>query len=234
MSLCLGSVPTVIVSSAEMAQQFLKTYHHVFSSRPTISSSKIMVYDAIDVLFYHYRYNWRQLRRICVTKSLSPKRLEFFCFQREEEVSVMVYFLLEECARISDPVVDVSKIIPNVAVNIMCQMVFGRKYSDEETYDTGGFKEMIQEFAFMLGVFDIGDFIPYLGWMDLQGLHRRHKAIHKKADAFYEKLIEEHLAQKDTRETRDFVDVLLALSENNNASEVNVRKDNIKAILIVS
>ena len=98
----------------------------------------------------------------------------------------MVHSLFEECARISDPVVDVSKIIPNVAVHIMCRMVFGRKYSDEETYDTGGFKEMIHEFAFMLGVFDIGDFIPYLGWMDLQGLRRRQKEIHKRVDGLCE------------------------------------------------
>ena len=134
-----------------------------------------MLYDAIDVFFSGYGYNWRQLRRLCVTELLSPKRIEFFCFQREEEVLVMVHSLLEECARISDPVVDVSKIIPNLAVNIMCHMVFGRKYSYEATYDTGGFKEMIHELAFMLGVFDIGDFIPYLGWMDLQGLRRRRK-----------------------------------------------------------
>ena len=233
MSLCLGSIPTVIVSSAEMAQQFLKTYHHVFSSRPTISSSKIMVYDAIYVFFSRYGYNWRQLRRICVTKFLSPKRIEFFCFQREEEVLVMVHSLLEECTRISDPVVDVSKIIPNVAVNIMCRMVFGQKNLDEETYDTGGFKEMIHELAFMLGVFDIGYFIPYLGWMDLQGMHHQQKKIHKRGDGFYKRLIEDHLVQRDMKETRDFIDILLGRSGQNIAND-NISRDNIKAILIVS
>lgn len=92
-----------------------------FSSRPTISSSKIMVYDAIDVFFSRYWYNGRKLRRICITE-LSPKSLESFCFQREE-VSVMVHSLLEECTRLSNHVVDVSKTILNVVVNIMCWMV---------------------------------------------------------------------------------------------------------------
>ena len=107
-----------------------------YIENPVQVDGPIMVYDAIDVFFSRYGYNWRQLRKICIRKLLSPKRLEFFCFQREEKVSVMVHSLLEECTRISDPVVDVCKIIPNVAVNIMCRMVFGRKYSDEETYDT--------------------------------------------------------------------------------------------------
>jgi len=177
--------------------------------------------------------NWRQLRRICVSELLSPKRLESFRFQREEEVSLMIHSLVGECSRVSNPVVDFSKTVSNVAVDIMCRMIFGRKYSDEEAYDSGGFREMIQEFASMLGVFDIGDFIPYLGWMDLQGLGRRQKEIHKRADAFYEKLIEDHLVQKNMRQTKDFVDVLLALSQQNSA-EVNISRDNIKAILIVS
>ena len=115
----------------------------------------------------------------------------------------------------------------------MCWMVFGRNYLDEETYDTGGFKEMIHEFAFMLGVFDIGDFIPYLGWMDLQGMGCRHKEIHKRADGFYERLIEEHLVQRDMKETKDFVNILLAMSRQNIAND-NISRDNIKSILIVS
>lgn len=231
MSLRLGSAATVIVSSAEMAQQFLKTHDHVFSSRPAARCAKSLFYNSVDMIFSPYGQYWKHVRKICVSELLSTKSLESFRFQREEEVSVMIRSLLEQCDRVSNPVVDLSKTVSAVAVDIICRMVFGRKYSNEEAYDDRGFGEMIKEFGFLLGAFDIGDFIPYLGWIDLQGLHRRHKAIHKKADAFYEKLIEEHLAQKDTRETKDFVDVLLAFSENNNASEVNLRRDNIKAIL---
>jgi cytochrome P450 len=226
MSLRLGSVPTVIVSSAEMAQQFLKNHDHVFSSRPTMRCGKNLFYNSVDMIFSPYGQYWKQVRRISVSELLSTKSLEALRFQREEEVSVMIHSLLEKCARVSNPVVDVSKTVLAVAVDIICRMAFGRKYSDEEAYDNRGFEEMIKEFGFLLGAFDIGDFIPYLGWMDLQGLGRRQKAISRTADAFYEKLIEEHLAQKDVRETRDFVDVLLALSEH------NIRRDNIKAILI--
>jgi len=172
------------------------------------------------------------VRKICVSELLSSKSLESFRFQREEEVSVMIRSLLEKCARVSNPVVvDVSNTISVVAVDIICRMTFGRKYSHDEAYDNRGFEDMIKEFGFLLGAFDIGDFIPYLEWMDLQGLGRRQREISKKADAFYEKLIEDHLAQKDLRVTRDFVDVLLELSQLNGA-EVNMRRENIKAILI--
>ena len=49
--------------------------------------------------------------------------------------------------------------------------------------------------------------------MDLQGLGRQEKEIHKRADVFYEKLIlEDHLVQNNLHEPRDFVDVLVAVS----------------------
>lgn len=231
MSLRLGSVATVIVSDAEMAQQFLKTHDHVFSSRPAARCAKSLFYNSVDMIFSPYGQYWKHVRRICVSELLSTKSIESFRFQREEEISVMIRFLLEECGRVSNPVVDVSKTVSAVAVDIICRMAFGRKYSNEEAYDDRGFGEMIKEFGFLLGAFDIGDFIPYLGWMDLQGLRRRQKVIHKRADAFYERLIEEHLVQTDQpRETRDFVDVLLAVSQQNDG-EVNLRRDNIKAIL---
>lgn len=231
MSLRLGSVRTIVASSAEMAQHFLKDHDHVFSSRPTVRCAKNLFYNSVDMIFSPYGQYWKQVRRICVSELLSTKSVEAFRFQREEEVSIMIHSLLEKCARVSNPVVDVSKTVATLAVDIICRMAFGRKYSEEEAYGNKGFEEMIKEFGYLLGAVDIGDFIPYLKWMDLQGLGRRQKAICKIADAFYEKLIEEHLAQKEIRETRDFVDVLLALSEHN-GGEVNIRRDNIKAILL--
>lgn len=232
MSLRLGSVRTIVASSAEMAQHFLKDHDHVFSSRPKVRCAKNLFYNTLDMIFSPYGQYWKQVRRICVSELLSTKSVEAFRFQREEEVSIMIHSLLEKCARVSNPVVDVSKTVTTVAVDIICRMAFGRKYSEEEAYGNKGFEEMIKEFGYLLGAVDIGDFIPYLKWIDLQGLGRRQKAIRKIVDAFYEKLIEEHLAaQKDIRETRDFVDVLLALSEHN-GGEVNIRRDNIKAILL--
>jgi len=232
MSLRLGSVPTVIVSSAEMAQQFLKTHDHVFSSRPAMRCAKNMFYDSIDVTFAPYGHYWRLARRICVSELLSPKRLESFRFQREEEVSVItIRSLLEECATVSNPVVDVTKTVSAVVVDILCRMTFGRKYSDNEGYDSRGFRAMIPQVSSLLGAFDIGDFIPYLEWMDLQGFGRQEKEIHKRADGFYEKLIEDHLVQKGSQETRDFVDVLLSVYENS-TPEVNLGRDSLKSLLM--
>jgi cytochrome P450 len=71
---------------------------------------------------------------------------------------------------------------------------------------------MLRESFMLLGSFNIGDYIPYLDWMDLQGLNRRMKKIQKTQDYFLQKVIDERVAQNDPNVPRDLLDALLATS----------------------
>lgn len=55
MSLKLGQVPTIVVSSPEAAEQFLKTHDNVFSSRPKIQASEYMFYGGKGLGSAQYR-----------------------------------------------------------------------------------------------------------------------------------------------------------------------------------
>eukprot|EP01018_Ginkgo_biloba_P010277 Gb_28135 [translate_table: standard] len=233
MFLRLGSIPTVVVSSAKIAKEVLKTHDLVFASRPATSGSKYMLYNATDMAFSPYGDYWRQIRKACVVQLLSAKRIESFRFVREEEVNLMIKSILEHSVKYGSEIpVNVSKIVSGVATDIICRMAFGRKYSSE-AFDNRGFNEVIREFLYLMGAFDIGDFIPWLAWMDLQGLNRRQKNLHKTLDAFIEKIIEKHVAQSNYDGLqRDFVDVLLANSEDND-TEIKLTRANIKANMLV-
>ena len=78
MFLKLGSVPTVVVSSPEMAKEFLKTNDLLFASRPVLAVGKYVFYSFRDVAFAPYGDYWRQMRKICVLELLTPKRIESF------------------------------------------------------------------------------------------------------------------------------------------------------------
>ncbi|XP_073101470.1 cytochrome P450 71AP13 isoform X2 [Elaeis guineensis] len=49
MLLHLGQVPTLIVSSAEMAREIMRTHDHIFASRPPLKVAKILFFDAMDI-----------------------------------------------------------------------------------------------------------------------------------------------------------------------------------------
>ncbi|KAM2033893.1 hypothetical protein ACFX1T_015709 [Malus domestica] len=115
-------------------------------------------------------------------------------------------------------------------------MVLGRKNND--MFDLKG---IIEEVMFLAGAFNIGDYVPFLVPLDLQGLTKRMKRISKTVDQLFEKIIQDHeqvsrSEQVQGNHHKDFVDVLLSLIHqplNPNDEEVYIfERTNAKAILL--
>ncbi|GLJ54696.1 hypothetical protein SUGI_1174960 [Cryptomeria japonica] len=73
MTLHLGSLPAVIISSPEMAKQVLKTQDHLFASRPPMGDNDHMLSHQ-KVSISPYGSYWKFMRKIVVSELLSPKR----------------------------------------------------------------------------------------------------------------------------------------------------------------
>jgi len=189
----MGCVPTVVVSSSDIAKQFLKTHDLIFASRPSKAAGKLMFFNSRDVVFSPYGDHWRHVRKICVLELLTAKRIESFKHVREEEVSAMIRSIWEE-SEIGRMSVNVSKAISTLTSNIVWRILVNRKFSDNDLGgDFKGFKDLLVELSTTVGDFNIGDFIPYLDWLDLQGINKRMKKIHKTFDEFAEKIIDDHV-----------------------------------------
>jgi hypothetical protein len=125
-------------------------------------------------------------------------------------------------------------------------MVMGKKYLEKEVRDAESgevittpdeFKWMIDELFLLNGVLNIGDSIPWLDWMDLQGYIKRMKKLSKKFDRFLEHVVEEH-SERRRREgesfvAKDMVDVLLQFASNPDL-EVKLDRVGVKAFTQVS
>ncbi|XP_059070186.1 cytochrome P450 750A1 isoform X2 [Cryptomeria japonica] len=95
MTLHLGSLPTVIISSPQMAKQILKTQDHVFASRPPMGSDDHFL-SPQKVAFAPYGPYWKFMRKVLVLELLSPKRLKSFAPLRAQEVSAMIRSILHK------------------------------------------------------------------------------------------------------------------------------------------
>lgn len=95
------------------------------------------------------------------------------------------------------------------------------------------FRAMMHEFFELNGVFNIGDFIPWLDWLDLQGYVRRMKKLSAMFDRFLEHVLDVHNERRRLEGERfaakDMVDVLQDLADDPNL-EVQLSRDNVKAI----
>jgi cytochrome P450 len=241
-----GSVPTVVVSSSEIAKHFLKTHDFVFASRPTTAAGKYLSYNFKGMILSPYGDYWRQMRKFCMLELLTSKRVESFKHVREEEVSAMIRTIWEESQN-GTIAVNVSKVILALSSNVIWRILARRKVSDDDLGADGkGFKHMLVEMSSTVGELNIGDFIPYLDWMDLQGVKRRMMKLNKTYDAFAEKIIDEHLhvhhrmaappssdGQTEAEHVKDFVDVLLQMTAENDhiKGDAKARRETIKAII---
>jgi len=224
-SLRLGSALTLVVSSPDVAKEFLNNHDRVFANRPASAAGKYLMYNSSDIVFSPDGAYWRQLRKLCALQLLNARSIESLICTREEEVSAMIRSIIN-----SDRPVSVTKTVSAVTNAMICRMAFGRKYSDQDLIDSGGIISTIKETILLLGSPNIGDYIPYLAWMDLQGINRRLKKLNKTQDEFLEKIIEEHVSQNNPDAAPDLVDVLLAASADE-AREFQISRDNIKAVI---
>ncbi|KAK9114852.1 hypothetical protein Syun_021649 [Stephania yunnanensis] len=90
MHIRLGLVPTIVVSSVEAAQLFLKTHDAVFCSRPKIPASELISYGNKGVAFAEYGPYWRHMRKLCTLELLTNAKIEMFEEMRRGEVCGVV------------------------------------------------------------------------------------------------------------------------------------------------
>ncbi len=84
----------------------------------------------------------------------------------------------------------------------------------------------------MLGIFNISDYIPYLKPFDFQGLLLQAKQIFMEIDQLFDKIIYDHLNERQVDESKDFVDMLLSLPPTEDFGD-RIDYIKIKAILLV-
>ncbi|KAH7572052.1 hypothetical protein JRO89_XS04G0194000 [Xanthoceras sorbifolium] len=233
MQLRFGSFPVVVASSAEMAKHFLKTHDHVFASRPQTAAGKHTTYNYLNITWAPYGPYWRQGRKIYLSELFSSKRLESYEYIRAEELRAFVSRLQASSGK---PIM-LKEHLSRVTLSIISRIVLGRKYFSESESETENsivtleeFQEMLDELFLLNGVLNIGDWIPWLDFLDLQGYVKRMKALKKKFDRFHDHVFDEHKAKiKGMGDfvPRDMADLLLQLADDPNL-QVKLNYDSVK------
>ncbi|XP_074587143.1 trimethyltridecatetraene synthase-like [Curcuma longa] len=233
MSLRFGSFPVVVGSSVSMAKFFLKTHDLSFVSRPKTAAGKYTTYNYSDITWSPYGPYWRQARKICLMELFSAKRLDSYAYIRVEEVRDLNRALFAAASSAS-PVL-LKDHLSTVSLNVITRMVLGKKYLDPAVESAivspEEFKEMLDELFLLNGVMNIGDSIPWLNLLDLQGYIGRMKKLSRKFDRFLEHVLDEHNERRRREGTefvaKDMVDVLLQLADDPNL-DVKLERHGVK------
>ncbi|MFS8000082.1 putative angelicin synthase [Helianthus anomalus] len=226
----LGSVTTLVVSSADAAREIMKTQDIVFANRPDVKMWRVLLCDLKEVSVAPYGEYWRQVKSIMTLHLLSNKKIEENRDIREEEIAVMV----EKIKNME--VVNLSDMFVKFTNDVVCRVTFGRKYSEGESGKK--FRKMLGEFFEVLGSFNLEDFVPQLAWVDrLRGFNAKVERVAREIGEFLDGIVDERLRSQsnagDGGRREDFVDVLLKIQKDD---KIGLTLDRlvIKALLLVT
>uniref|UniRef100_A0A453EHM6 Cytochrome P450 71A1 n=1 Tax=Aegilops tauschii subsp. strangulata TaxID=200361 RepID=A0A453EHM6_AEGTS len=245
MLLRLGGVPTVVASSADAALEVMKTHDLAFASRPAVRMAERLLYGR-DMAFAPYGQYWRQARRVCVLHLLSARRVASFRRVREQEAGALVDRVRRAAASCSRPEGDVVNLTDEL-ISYTSAVISRAAFGDDGGYGIDDdLTEVFAEFEELLGTAAVGEFVPWLAWVDaLMGLDAKVARAGKVMDRLLERVISDHrqrrlgggrrLVGDGEDDHRDFVDVLLDVSEDDGEDSGGVRFDTvgIKAIILV-
>ncbi|KAH9608281.1 hypothetical protein KSS87_009663 [Heliosperma pusillum] len=229
MYLTLGAVPTVVVSSADMAKEVMRTHDAVLCSRPKLMLSQILFYGCSDIALAPYGEYWRQVRKIATLELFTTSRVQAVGSIRVQEVMDLVKGLALE----SGTLVNLTEKIFDLTFNITLRTSMNKKGKDGKE-----FKTLFADMAAIASGLSIGDLYPSIKFIHaISGMQRKLEDLVKRADMLMNPIIEEHIINKqmDHKENavEDLVDILLNFHNGDlhpSSNEFFLRIDNIKAI----
>uniref|UniRef100_A0A0D9XI01 Cytochrome P450 n=1 Tax=Leersia perrieri TaxID=77586 RepID=A0A0D9XI01_9ORYZ len=211
MSLRLGAVTNVVVSSADVVREFVQKHDAVFSDRSIPDS--IGDHRKNSIVFMNPGPRWRALRRIMATELFSPHRLDALHELRQEKVAELVNHVAR-LAREGTPV-DVGRVAFTTSVNLLSRTIFSCDLTSLD--DHGASKEFQHVIADMLEVAgspNFSDFYPAFAAVDLQGLRRQGARLLSQLHRLFDAEMDQRKlcgTRDDRKEKDDFLEVLLRL-----------------------
>ncbi|XP_051136969.1 premnaspirodiene oxygenase-like [Andrographis paniculata] len=229
MSLKLGELRTVVVSSSQLAEQITRTNDAAFAGRVELMLPRIVLYNSSDMASAQYGEYWRTMRKLCILEFLNHRKIRGFFGLMQTEVLRMVDRLNAESSA-GDPV-NVTEKILSVECGIICRATVGRVWTkDQET----SLIRIIKEAVAIAGVFNFVDVFPSMKLLHFVsvGSRRKLERMHERIDAVLEEIIEHHRDKKmcvngdDVEE--DMIDIFLRARASKRL-RIPITRDNIKA-----
>lgn len=227
----LGIHRVLVVNNWKIAKEIFTTHDAIVSSRPKFAAAKILGYNYAMFGVAPYGPYWREMRKISSMELLSSRRLEQYKHIRVSELENSIRNMYEIWREKGDGqekvLVDMKKWFGELDMNVMLRMVAGKRFSGaidgEEEKDMNRCRQVMREFFHLLGLFVVGDALPFLRWLDLGGHEKAMKRVAKDIDFMMGKWLDEHRRKnRDSGEAigdKDFMDVMISAVKTENLAD---------------
>jgi len=239
MKLFLGSVPCIVISSPEIAKEFLKTHETFFSNRLINYAIDYLSYGSQDFMFAPYGEYWKFMKKICMSELLGGRTIDQFRPLRQQE-TVRFLRLLQQKGEAGEAV-DVSGLLLNLTNRIITRMTMSKTFNENDS-NVEDLRNLVHDFSELAGKFSMLEYISFCKNLHMRRISKRLKGMQKRMETMMEMAIrnrqEERKKIKENSEgshVRDLLDILLEIHENKNTEiGIKLNKENVTSFIVVS
>ncbi|CAM6109079.1 unnamed protein product [Calypogeia fissa] len=230
----LGLQEVVLVSSAEAAEELVKTKDVDFADRTIPMNKFLRKYTGLDGALMAFRDNdagFKLSRKVAATELFTGTKLKAFEERRGREMAVMVEKILSQIEGNTKAtggeqdyaVIPVRKTVTAMITNLVFMTLIGTRYDDlPANHAYKEFNELLIEQISFVMKFNLLDFLPFLEWLDPQGMLKELKDFDRRQQRFLGRILDgRRQAMKlnkgkfddNQRTSSNFVDTLLSLQD---------------------
>ncbi|KAK2975527.1 hypothetical protein RJ640_000977 [Escallonia rubra] len=221
MSLKLGRVTTVVISSSATAKEVLQKQDLAFSSRSVPDALHAHNQFQFSVVWLPVASRWRSLRKILNSNIFSGSRLDANQHLRTRKVEELIGYCRKSCQ--AGEAVDMGRAAFRTSLNLLSNTIFSKDLTDPYQDSAKEFKELVGNIMVEAGKPNLVDYFPVLKKIDPQGIRSRMTVHFGKVLELFDGLVNERLEFRKLRKpvgSNDVLDVLLNTSEEN-ADEID-------------
>ncbi|ESR36916.1 cytochrome P450 family 76 subfamily C polypeptide 7 [Citrus sinensis] len=192
MSLRLGQVTTVVISSPSMAKAILKEHDSLFCDRKVPES-------ILSQPYLHHEFSLVWLPKLDANQDL-----------RRKKIKDLLAYVEENCS--AGKTIDFGQTAFNTSLNLLSNTIFSMDLVDPNERE---FKDTVWGIMEEVGKPNLSDHFPLLKMLDLQGIRRRNTLYSGKMFEVLDRLIDQRLKQRQehgcsiSTESKDTLDTLL-------------------------
>ncbi|KAJ1442473.1 Cytochrome P450 [Sesbania bispinosa] len=232
MTLKLGQVTTIVISSADMAREVLQTHDLLLSNRTVPDALTVLNHNKYSLSFMRVSPRWRDLRKICNNQLFANKTLDASQALRRKKLQDLLSDI-NKCSEIGEAV-DIGRAAFKTTINLLSNTFFSADFV-HNAEEAGEYKEIVVSILKEVGAPNVSDFFPLLKILDLQGIRKRSIVSVKKVLTIFRRFVGERLKMREgsgSAANDDVLDALLNISEED-GGKIEMDKDEIEHLLLV-
>ncbi|XP_023640533.1 cytochrome P450 76C3 [Capsella rubella] len=236
MSLKLGRLTAVVISSPEAAKEALRTHDHVMSARTFNDPIRAFDHHKHSIVWIPPSPRWRFLKKTISKYLLSPQNLDVIQSLRTRKVEELVSLVNQFCER--GEAIDLARASFVTSFNNISNALFSvdlASYgSNSSSYE---FHETVVHLMKISGKPNVGDYFQYMRFLDLQGTRKEAvvciERLFKVIQEFIDARLAKRLSQTETEHKEaSSIDMLDSLLDHTQQNEAELSINDIKHLLL--